>query len=225
MKNVHLGRGLTLVLLLALGAIFVSGCSSGYDGADAAKTSSNSGLPPLNSKRLDLVEADLKMRVPNVQKSEKEIGRILQTAGGYVESATSGDLASRHPTMTMSLKIPAANVASAIEGLEALGTPTAKTVSMQDVTDSSPLTKGAPPAKPPLATVNLSLEQSIAAEVGGDPEWLSQAWSEALSNAAVVYRTLLVGLVWLLVFLPLWGPGLWIYRKYGQRLRKPPVAA
>jgi hypothetical protein len=222
MKNVYLGRGLTLALpFLALCAMIVSGCSSGesYD----VKTA-GAGLPRLDPKRADLVTAELKMRVPNVQKSEREIGRILQTAGGYIETASSGDLGSRYPTMALTLKIPVTNVATALDSLESLGTPTAKSVSMQDVTDSAAGTS-ARPVKPPLSTVNLSLEQSVAAEVARDPEWLGPAWEDARLNAMVVYRTLFVGLIWLLAFLPVWLPGAWLYWKYGHRLKRPPVAA
>src|ERR1700722_17542051 len=152
MKNVHLGRGLALALpFLALCAMTVSGCGSG-DSYDVKATSAS--MPPMNPNRADQVTADLKMRVPNVQKSEKEIGRILQTAGGYIETASSGDLASRYPTMTLTLKIPATNVATAMDGLESLGTPTAKSVSMQDVTDSV-AGQSVGPVKAPLSTVNL----------------------------------------------------------------------
>ena len=221
MKNVHLGRGLALALpLLALGAMIVSGCSSGnsYD----VNTASGS-VPPMSPKRADLVTADLKMRVPNVQKSEREIGRFLQTAGGYIETASSGDLASRHPTMTLTLKIPVTNLSTAMDSLKSLGTPTAKSVSMQDVTDSVP-GQSAGPVKPLLSTVDLTLEQSVAAEVAQEPEWLGQAWEDACLNAMVVYRTLLVGLIWLLAFLPIWLPGALIYWKFGRRPKRPAVA-
>ena len=220
MKNTYLGRALTLAfLLLALGAMVLSGCSAGGNYDDRA---ASAGLPPMDLKRADQVTADLKMRVPNVQKSEKDIGRILQTANGYVESATSGDLASRYPTMTLILRIPVANVATALDSLEGLGTPTAKSVSMQDVTDAN-AGAGAGPAKPLLSTVNLSLEQSVAA-VTQDPEWFVQAWEEASLSAIVVYRTLLVGLLWLLAFLPIWFPGVFLFWKYGRRPRRPTVS-
>src|SRR5579862_8203212 len=113
MKNVHFGRGMSLAIpSLALGAMIVSGCSSGDYYSEKTATSS---LPPMNPNRADLVTADLKMRVANVQKSEHEIGRILQTAGGYIETALSSDLASRYPTMTLTLKVPVANVTTAMD--------------------------------------------------------------------------------------------------------------
>jgi hypothetical protein len=177
----------------------------------------------MSPKRADQVTADLKMRVPNVQKSEREIGRILQTAGGYIETASSGDLASRFPTMTLTLKIPATNVAAAMDSLESLGNPTAVSVSMQDVTDSV-VTSSKVSVKPPLSTVNLSLEQSVASGASRDPEWLGQAWEEASLNAIVVYRTLFVGLIWILAFLPIWFPVALLYWKFGHRLRRPPIA-
>jgi hypothetical protein len=150
-------------------------------------------------------------------------GRILQTAGGYIETASSGDLASRYPTMTLTSKISATNVVTAMDSLESLGTPTAKSVSMQDVTDSV-AGQSVGRVKPLLSTVNLGLEQSVAAEVARDPEWLGQAWEDACLNATIVYRTLLVGLIWLLAFLPVWLPGALLYWKYGRRRRRPPVA-
>ncbi len=222
MMNVHLGKGFALALpFLALCAMIVSGCSAA-DTAD--RSASGAGLPPLDSKRSEQVTADLKMRVPNVQKSEREIGRILQTAGGYIENASSGDLASRYPTMTLTLKIPVTNVATAMDSLEALGSPISKSVSMQDVTDSA-AAKSAGPVKPLLSTVNLGLEQSIASDAAQDPEWLSQAWESARLATSLVYRTVFVGLIWIFAFLPLWLPVALLGWRFGRRTKRPPVAA
>ncbi len=78
--------------------------------------------------------ADLDIRVDNVEKAEKRVSEIVQGAGGYTETASSTDLASDHPTMNLSLRVPAERFDETISRFETLGVRLAKKISSEDVT-------------------------------------------------------------------------------------------
>ncbi|MDR3691406.1 MAG: DUF4349 domain-containing protein [Fimbriimonas sp.] len=88
----------------------------------------------VESSRNVIRNADLDVRVPNVEKAEKQVSSIVRDAGGYTESATSSDLASGHPSMTISLRIPVGLFDESIAKFEGLGVRLSKTINSQDVT-------------------------------------------------------------------------------------------
>jgi len=79
-------------------------------------------------------KAELDIRVENVEKAEKAVSAIVQTSGGYTESATSTDLASNHPVMEISLRVPVETFDTSIARFEALGVRLSKTIGSEDVT-------------------------------------------------------------------------------------------
>lgn len=142
-------------VLLAAG-----GCAKSEESADAAAYSSMSGgkaraenptanlvgagqnreAPPVAPKEVPqrsvIRNGSLSVRVPNVEKAEDEVVRLVQSAGGYVDSAESSDLASATPILTMKLRVPAPQFDRVMNGLEGLGMRLSKKVSSEDVTSS-----------------------------------------------------------------------------------------
>lgn len=78
--------------------------------------------------------ATLKVRVPNVEKGEREVSALIRRLGGYVETTASSDLETDHPELTMTLRIPVRAFDEALSGMERLGTRQSKTISSEDVT-------------------------------------------------------------------------------------------
>lgn len=62
--------------------------------------------------------------------------------------------------------------------------------------------------------LELNLEQSAtaAAFASTDPNWLQGAWAQAWGGGTAVYRTVVGVLMWLLVFSPIWLPGILVIR-------------
>ena len=90
--------------------------------------------PSTPTVRQVIRRADLDIRVDNVEKAEKSVGAIVQSAGGYTETAASSDLASAHPVLNLSLRVPASTFDSSIAKFEALGVRLSKKISSDDVT-------------------------------------------------------------------------------------------
>ena len=89
----------------------------------------------INFKTRQIVRhADLDIRVENVEKSEKAVNKAVSLVGGYTENASSSDLASNHPQLNITVRVPVATFESTIERFEALGVRRSKTVSSEDVT-------------------------------------------------------------------------------------------
>jgi len=86
------------------------------------------------TQRSVIRKADIGIRVENVEKGEKAINHIVESIGGYVDSAESADLATANPTIDISLRVPVAQFDNTLEKFEALGIRTSKTVSSEDVT-------------------------------------------------------------------------------------------
>lgn len=76
----------------------------------------------------------LTVRVDNVEKAEDKVAELIQSIGGYVDSAESSDLAGSAPVLNMKLKVPARQFETTLEKLEGLGTRLAKKVGSEDVT-------------------------------------------------------------------------------------------
>lgn len=137
-------------VLLAAG-----GCAKSEESADAASykspaagespatltsTGQNREVPPVAPKevpqRAVIRNGSLSVRVPNVEKAEDEVVRLVQSSGGYVDSAESTDLASATPILTMKLRVPSTRFDQVMNGLEGLGLRLSKKVSSEDVTAS-----------------------------------------------------------------------------------------
>lgn len=79
-------------------------------------------------------QANLSVRVAEVEKAEREATKIAARAGGFFDSANATDLASAKPTMQISLRVPVEAFERVLGELEGLGTRMSKTVSTDDVT-------------------------------------------------------------------------------------------
>lgn len=103
--------------------------------ADSAKAASfRAPAAPEQQARQVIRKAELDVRVGNVEKAEKAVGEIVQSLGGYTETASSTDLASAHPVLNISLRVPVGGFDSAIARFEALGVRLSKKVGSEDVT-------------------------------------------------------------------------------------------
>ncbi|MGV3616842.1 MAG: DUF4349 domain-containing protein [Fimbriimonas sp.] len=101
------------------------------NGAAAGRLASQ---PVTHVARQVIRRADLAVRVPNVEKAEREVNALVQSWQGYVESANSTDLSSDHPALTMAIRVPVGRFDDGIAKLESLGVRLSKTVSSEDVT-------------------------------------------------------------------------------------------
>ena len=89
--------------------------------------------PPVLMRQV-IRRAELDIRVGNVEKAEREVGGIVQSVGGYTDTATSSDLASTHPMLKLALRVPVAAFDSTITRFEGLGVRLSKTIGSEDVT-------------------------------------------------------------------------------------------
>lgn len=144
------------VLICFAALLAASGCAKSEESADATTYSSMPGggetpatlasagqnreAPPVAPKevpqRAVVRNGSLSVRVPNVEKAEDEVVRLVQSSGGYVDSAESTDLATATPMLTMKLRVPSAKFDGIMKGLEGLGMRLSKKVSSEDVTSS-----------------------------------------------------------------------------------------
>lgn len=109
-------------------------------GASAANFEKNApasapSKPDLLQNRMVIRSGTLAIRVDQVESAEKSVNRIVRNLGGYVSTATSNDLASNDPVLTISMRIPATAFDAAITQFEALGVRMSKTISSSDVTE------------------------------------------------------------------------------------------
>jgi len=79
-------------------------------------------------------KANVSVRVDDVEKAEKQVDKDVVAMNGYVDSTTSNDLTSEHPTMDVTVRIPVARFDAALSSFEGLGTQLSKTVTSEDVT-------------------------------------------------------------------------------------------
>jgi len=77
----------------------------------------------------------LTVQAESVDKAEKQAHTITDGIGGRVDKVDSTDLAGPNPTITMTLRVPAAAFDGCIDKLEGLGARLAKTVAVEDVTE------------------------------------------------------------------------------------------
>lgn len=89
--------------------------------------------PPIPQRSI-IRNADLAVRVKSIEPAEHQIEKLIGSEGGYVDSAASTDLASDHPEIKLSLRVPVGEFDSTIDAIEAMGVRLSKTVNSQDVT-------------------------------------------------------------------------------------------
>ncbi|AIE88047.1 hypothetical protein OP10G_4679 [Fimbriimonas ginsengisoli Gsoil 348] len=70
----------------------------------------------------------------SVEKAEKTVDKLVAGMGGYVDSATSSDLASEHPSISLTLRVPVGAFDQALDRFETLGVRLSKTIGSEDVT-------------------------------------------------------------------------------------------
>ncbi len=99
-------------------------------GSAVLKPVANSAL----ANRSVIRKAELGVRVPSIEKAEKEVGKIVAAAGGYVDSTSSTDLATDKPMMKMTLKVAVSTFEDSIGKIEGLGIRLSKSVKSEDVT-------------------------------------------------------------------------------------------
>jgi hypothetical protein len=85
--------------------------------------------------RMVIRTADLRIRVEDIESSEREVQKIVRTAGGYISQTNSNDLSGTRPSLSVSMRVPVERFDAALAELEALGTRLTKTVGSQDVTE------------------------------------------------------------------------------------------
>ncbi len=85
--------------------------------------------------RMVIRRADLALRVDNLEKAERSVQKLIAGHGGYVDSASSSDLDSDHPVLTVSMRVPAQSFDQAMLQIEALGIRTGKSINSEDVTE------------------------------------------------------------------------------------------
>jgi len=108
---------------------------TGDGAAEAAAKSSQIHSAAIGIKFRQVIrKADLSVRVANVEKSEKSLNKIVASVGGYVDSASSSDLASNHPQLTIVVRVPVGAFDPTIEKFEALGVRKSKSINSEDVT-------------------------------------------------------------------------------------------
>jgi hypothetical protein len=141
------------IILVTLAALAVFGCgapgqmeSASRSEPPASQPTSSSTQPvarqPETAKaqtaaysRRDVVrQAELSIRVPDIEKSERAVGQTIRNLGGYVEGSGTSDLNASTPQISMKLKVPVDRFDAAIDALEGQGHRLMKKTSVEDVT-------------------------------------------------------------------------------------------
>lgn len=142
----------TQLFSLFAGSLFAfMGCSSSATGSsevasvgqqEIGKSTFAANKPVINNQTPLLLQfrhvvrsATMTVRVQNVTKAEASATDAINAAGGYVESASSTDLAGQHPEVKLKLRVPVDAFEDSMQSLAALGTLQAKAVSSEDVTE------------------------------------------------------------------------------------------
>jgi hypothetical protein len=111
--------------------------------ADGLEASGEGGFQPVSRQsvkslmqdRMVIRTAEMTVRVASVEKAELAVNRIVASHGGYINDATSSDLASDHPVMTITMRVPVESFDKIMSGIEALGVRLSKSIRAKDVTE------------------------------------------------------------------------------------------
>ncbi|MBS1724461.1 MAG: DUF4349 domain-containing protein [Armatimonadetes bacterium] len=122
----------------------LGGCSQSMESAaqdSASKSASAAGAPPGGEMRNAAVQpraiirkASETIRVPDVEKTERDVTDFVATLGGYVSESHSSNLNATSPSVTMVLRVPVQTFDSTLLRIEAMGTRMEKSISGEDVT-------------------------------------------------------------------------------------------
>jgi len=134
-----------VVLLLAAIVVgqMIIGCSASESGGtEAAKTDSPAEMAGTTGsmKTAALIQRNivrkggLTVRVPDVEKAEKQVTQFGNANGGYVSNSESSNLNSTSPTVSMTVRVPVSLFDNSMATFEALGTRLEKRISGEDVT-------------------------------------------------------------------------------------------
>ncbi len=132
------------ILYVTLAAITLAGCSaSQMEGAysepaakqPASRQPETAKAQNVAYSRRDVVrQAELSIRVPNIEKSERAVGDIIRNLGGFIEGSETSDLDAVTPQISIKLKVPVDRFDTAILALESQGHRLMKKTSVEDVT-------------------------------------------------------------------------------------------
>jgi hypothetical protein len=89
---------------------------------------------PVRSQRSIIRNGDLAVRVKAIEPAERQIEQLVASEQGYVDNASSTDLASDHPEIKIAVRVPVQTFESTITAIESMGVRLSKTINSQDVT-------------------------------------------------------------------------------------------
>ena len=151
-KLAHVLGDKNLVSTVLLGLVVLAlaiGCSSSEQASSASaetvKPESSTALTPIANDgsvkiaaptvaRAVVRKGSLTVRVPEVEKAEKEVNRYASANGGFVSQSESSDLSTSSPTISMTVRVPVRLFESSIETFESMGTRLEKKTNGEDVT-------------------------------------------------------------------------------------------
>lgn len=87
--------------------------------------------------RLVVRNAELSLRVKDIEEAERKVGGVARSMGGLLEASQGSDLAGPNPTLSLTLRVPEGRFEETLASLEKLGTRLGKTVSTEDVTSQA----------------------------------------------------------------------------------------
>ncbi|MDI9637376.1 DUF4349 domain-containing protein [Kamptonema cortianum] len=137
-------------LLMALPLLMMFGCEAGgsYAPAEtesalkmeaASEGSDGSAASPavqsLLKDRIVIRNASITVRVKEADFAEGEAKKIVQAAGGYVESSYTRGLGTPRPSINLAIRVPVQKFESTLENLAKLGTVLEKSQGAEDVTE------------------------------------------------------------------------------------------
>ena len=135
--------------LLAIGLMGFTGCSAGEESAaksegsvisNEASGSAGEAAPPnvqvaaAVAQRQIKKDATLSVRVPKVEKAEKEVNQYVKNHGGFISGSSSSNLSENAPSIQMTVRIPVDQFDSTMNLFESMGTRLQKAVRGEDVT-------------------------------------------------------------------------------------------
>lgn len=136
-------------LMLVVMSFVIVGCSSESSADYARKTSApgeaagssmateaplvNSG--PISLNRQVIRNGAMTVRVPEVEKYEKQLTKDIAEFGGYVASSESAGYGGKSPSANLDLRVPAGRLEEFIELVGGYGVVLSKQLSSEDVTD------------------------------------------------------------------------------------------
>lgn len=133
---------------LAIGLMGFTGCSSGQESSVASgdtviskETGSAGESLPQNvqlvvnaAHRQIKKDGNLRVRVANIEKAEKEVTQYVKSNGGFISASSTTNLTENAPSIQMTIRIPVNLFDSTMSQFEALGIRLDKSVRGEDVT-------------------------------------------------------------------------------------------